>query len=100
VFLVDLHQGYSPIFGSFVVCAYSEEVRMWWYEYWPMPWMFMGPVVMLIFVVLCITMMFLMMRGMGHRHRRTDPLDVLKERFARGEINQAEYDERRRLLQA
>ena len=26
-------------------------------------------------------------------------LDILKERFARGEINQSEYEDRRRLLQ-
>ena len=31
--------------------------------------------------------------------RRNHALDLLKERFARGEINQAEYEERKRLLQ-
>jgi len=67
---------------------------MWWSDYWPMPWMFMGPVVMLVLVAMCIAMM----RGMGDRRR--DAVDILKERFARGEINQAEYEERRRLLEA
>jgi putative membrane protein len=71
---------------------------MWWNDYWPMPWMFMGPLVMLVFVAMCIAMMFFMMRGMGHRRR--DAVDILKERLARGEINQAEYEERRRLLEA
>jgi putative membrane protein len=74
---------------------------MWWNEswsdYWPMPFMFFGPVMMLIFVILCITMMVLMMRRHG-RHHSDHALDILKERFARGEINQAEYQERRRLL--
>jgi uncharacterized membrane protein len=33
------------------------------------------------------------------RHRSGHAIDLLKERFARGEINQAEYEERRRLLE-
>jgi putative membrane protein len=71
-----------------------------WSEYWPMPWMFFGPVMMIVFVVICVAMMFFMMRGgMRDRYRRRDAIDILKERFARGEINQAEYEERRRLLQ-
>ena len=49
---------------------------MWWNEVWPKPWVFIGPMVMLIFVALCVTMTFLMMRGMGHRDRRIDPVDL------------------------
>jgi putative membrane protein len=81
---------------------------MWWNDpswmgnQWPMPWMFFGPVLMIIFIAVCIVMMMYMMRG--HSHRRSHSgyaLDILKERFARGEINQAEYEERRqRLLEA
>ena len=42
-----------------------------------------------------------MMRGgMMRRHRPPDAMDILKERYARGEINEAEYRERRRLLEA
>jgi uncharacterized membrane protein len=54
------------------------------------------------FVVLCAAMMFFMMRGMMSSGRRSDriALDILKERFARGEITEAEYQERRRLLEA
>jgi putative membrane protein len=56
---------------------------------------------MMLFVIACIAMMVFMMRGgMRHRARGGYALDILKERFARGEINQAEYEERRRLLQA
>jgi putative membrane protein len=70
---------------------------MWWNDYWPMPWMFFGPVVMLFFIAVCITMMFFMLRGMGHR--RHGSIEILEERFARGEIDQAEYEQRRRLLE-
>jgi putative membrane protein len=74
---------------------------MWWTDYWPMPFMFFGPMIMVVFVIVCATMMFFLMRGgMGHRGRSGYALDILKERFARGEINKAEYEERRRLLEA
>ena len=74
---------------------------MWWSDYWPMPGMFSGPVLMFLFVIACMAMMFFMMRGgMMHRRRPRDAMDILKERYARGEINEAEYRERRRLLEA
>ena len=73
---------------------------MWWSDYWPMHGMFFGPAIMFLFVIICVAMMFLMMRGgMMHRHRGRDAVDILKERYARGEINEAEYKERRRLLE-
>ena len=47
---------------------------MWWNhyswsgEYWPMPWMFFGPVMMIIFFLACAAVMFFMLRGaMFHR---------------------------------
>jgi len=74
---------------------------MWWNDYWPMPWMLFGPIMMIVFVVICMAMMFFMMRGgMMHRRRGGYAIDILKERFARGEINQAEFEERRRLLES
>jgi putative membrane protein len=74
---------------------------MWWNDAWPMPWMFFGPVMMITFVLICMAIMFFLMRGgTMRRNGRRDAIDILKERYARGEINQAEYDERRRVLQA
>lgn len=75
---------------------------MWWWNdgwngYWHGPWVF-GPVLMIVIVFFCLAMMFTMMRGMG-RHRSRDALDLLKERFARGEITEAEYQQRRHLLE-
>ncbi len=72
---------------------------MWWSDYWPMPGMFFGPVILLIFIAFCATMMWLMMRGHAGG-RGNEALDILRARYARGEINQAEYEERRRLLSA
>jgi len=36
---------------------------------------------------------------MHQRHRGSGALDILNERYARGEIDKAEYDERRRVLE-
>ena len=72
---------------------------MWWDYGWPMPFVF-GPLIMLVFFAGCMLMMFFMMRGM-HRHGSSgSALAILKERFARGEISQAEYEERRQVLEA
>ncbi len=74
---------------------------MWWNDQWAGPWMLFGPVMMIIFVVICVAMMSFMMRGgMMHRSRRGSALDILKERYARGEIDQAEFKERRHLLES
>ena len=72
---------------------------MWLSDYWPFPFMF--PLMGIVFMLVCMAMMFFMMRGgMMRRHRPPDAMDILKERYARGEINEAEYRERRRLLEA
>jgi uncharacterized membrane protein len=72
----------------------------WWNDFWPMPWVF-GPLMMLFFMALCMGMMWFMMRGMGGRGGHyTNAVDILNERFARGELTQSEYEERRRLLKA
>ncbi len=38
-------------------------------------------------------------RGSDDRHRPTDPRTTLDERFARGEISEQEYRDRRRVLE-
>lgn len=74
---------------------------MWWTDGWPMPWMLFGPMFMVAIVIICVGMVFLMMRGgPGHRDHAGRAIDILKERYARGEINQAEFEDRRRFLDA
>lgn len=67
----------------------------WW---WDGSWM-IRPFIML---VGCIVMMTMMMRGHGGMRmpsgRNDDPLDVLRGRFARGEIDKEEFEDRKRLL--
>ena len=73
--------------------------------YWPGPWHMwgawsFGPIMMIFFAVFCMAMMYFMMGGMHRGSRHDHALDLLNERFARGEINQAEYEERKRLIKA
>jgi putative membrane protein len=74
---------------------------MWWSDWWggygPAPWMFFGPVMMLLFIAACVAVGYLVMRSGAARGGRA--MEILEERYARGEIDQAEFEERRRLLQ-
>ncbi len=74
---------------------------MWWNDFWPMPWMFIGPVMMIIFLIICVTLVIFLLRGgMMRCSRGGNAIDILKERYARGDIDQSEFEKRRRLLEA
>ena len=65
------------------------------YAHGPFGWVF-G----LIVIALIIFVIVRMVRGGGccHHRNRNAALDVLAERFARGEIDATEYEERRKTL--
>lgn len=75
--------------------------------YWDGHWhgWFMGPLMMLIFMAVVVAVVVLVVRWLGASDAsreapgRNTPLDILKERFARGEIDKAEFDERRKVLE-
>ena len=69
--------------------------------------LFVGVVVQLALFVAIPVLLLLLLRavivggvrdGIKIAHRDDDPLTILQRRFARGEIDQAEYAERRRIL--
>ncbi|MFL6563510.1 MAG: SHOCT domain-containing protein [Burkholderiales bacterium] len=77
---------------------------MWWSDWWggygpgPAHWMLFGPLMMILFLVACVSVAYLVMRP--YRADGAHAMEILKERYARGEIDQAEFEARRRLLQA
>ena len=70
-----------------------------WSDFWPMPYFF--PLFPILMIAVCVVVMLMMMPGMrGGMHRGgNSALEILNERFARGDINKTEYDERRRVLE-
>lgn len=68
---------------------------------------FLGPLMMLIFLAIATAIVVLIARwiwGAGREPhygapRPKTPLDILEERFARGEIDASEFEERRRVLE-
>ena len=73
----------------------------WWFG------MIMGPLVMIIFVAAVVVLVVVAIRWLSSATHRVHespapggktPLDILKERFARGEIDKEEFEERRRVL--
>ena len=71
---------------------------MWWIDWFDvhgfMGWMLFGPVMMLLFLAACMSIGYLVMRAV----RPSRAIDILRERFARGEIDEREFEERRRIL--
>lgn len=69
--------------------------------------MLFAPIFMIIFIALVVVGVVFLVRWLGgDSHKigsrtldKRDPLDILKERFANGEIDKDEFSERRQLLQ-
>ncbi len=65
-------------------------------------WMFFGTLMMIVFIAAIVVVVVLMVRWLGGTGHGAAPgrtaLDILKERFARGEIDKDEFEERRRAL--
>ena len=51
-------------------------------------------------MVAVMGVMFVVNRWRGGKHKPQDALEILKQRFARGEISREEYEERRNVLDA
>lgn len=82
---------------------YGYGYRMWdhgWGWGWH-PAFFFAPLCML-FVLAGIALFFWLVRGFGHgapgHFRSRGALDTLDQRFAKGEIDKAEFEEKRKLL--
>lgn len=98
------------IFALSADAAAPPDVYGWhWgpHMMWGVGWsgLFFGPLLMALLLGILIAVLFVLIRWLSaprHNPRPPDgrptPLDILKERFARGEIGKEEYEERRRVL--
>lgn len=67
-----------------------------------------GPIIMIVVIAAAVALIILLVRWLGDAGNEsgatpmssngTTPLDILKKRYARGEIDKDEFDERRRTL--
>ena len=90
-------------------CAFAQRSvdHGYWGHGWEYGHMLFGGLAMIIFWGGIIVLVILLIRwlgpgyggvGISHTPRQT-PLEILQERYARGEIDKAEYEERRKTLQ-
>lgn len=109
-----LTAAFLALLGPAPAVAQQAQPRLLWD--WPGPWHMWGgwgtwwwifPLVMLLMIAGCIAMMLLVHRsgGTGRHHAEPaagDPtlsaLQILDQRFARGEIRREEYEERKRAI--
>ena len=70
-----------------------------WHGGWGM--MFFGPAFMLLSIAGIVALVVWLLRGSGQAPPSSGrtPVDILKERFARGEIDAKEFEERRKILE-
>ncbi len=77
---------------------------MWGGDQWGGFGMVIGPIFMILVLVGIVAAVVYVMRHMGSGfapgagHGSSRALDILKERFARGEIDSKEFDERKKML--
>jgi len=79
----------------------APYVANWGYEHMGYGGWFFGPLIMLVFLTIIIGAIVLILKflGVGGPARSSrNALDLLDERFARGEIDREEYEERRSAL--
>ncbi len=73
---------------------------------WGWGGMILGPIMMIVFIAVAVVVVVLLVRWLGgpghggalHGPPGKTPLDILKERFAKGEIDKEEFEDRRRVL--
>ena len=93
----------SLVFAAPAALAQNDPYNgshMWGWHGW-----FFGPLMMILFLGIIVVVVVMVLRGLGaggggqRSSSSNQALDILKERFARGEIDKAEYEERRRTLE-
>lgn len=86
------------------VPRYGYGPMMWGGWGWGFPGMVIGPLMMLIVIGGTIALTVWLLRGVihieHHDHHSRAALDILEQRFARGEIDKAEFEDKRKILRS
>ena len=97
--------GLAQLAAPAAFAQYFGDHGMWWGHGWGYGGMMFGGLLMIVFWGGIIVLAILAVRWIAGNSSQRDappprqsPLDILKERFARGEIDKKEYDERRKTL--
>ncbi|MDI6600599.1 MAG: SHOCT domain-containing protein [Thermoanaerobacteraceae bacterium] len=73
-----------------------------WYGGWGTNGFIWGLVSLIMQVVIVVAVIYLVIylinNSSKRQHKRNDPLEILKERYARGEISNEEFEEKKRKL--
>ncbi len=84
--------------------AYGDR-DIWWHPAWGWGHMIFGSLMMIVFWGGIVALIVLLVRWLGGASgdtsgliQRQTPLELLQERFAKGEIDRQEYEERRKVL--
>ena len=96
---------YSTAAWAQQVDTFCKPSMMWgdgWYGW------FLGPVMMILFFAISVAVVILIIRWIGGAHggstapsttTRKHAIEILKDRFARGEIEKEEFEEKRQILE-
>ncbi len=99
----------AVVFASVAANAQTSPDRpYYWHDGWGWGHMILGPLMMIVFIAVVIVVLVFTVRWLGgaghgaaappHAPPGKTPLDILKERFALGEIDKDEFEKRKRAL--
>jgi len=93
----------APWAGSVALPAEAQVYREGVWYVWGWGPMLLGALLMIVFWTAVITLVVLLVRWLVGTPREQSPskpsaIEILEERFARGEIDREEFEERRRVL--
>jgi len=101
IFLTFTSLGFAAA-GRFASAHYSDDNSMtmnFGYNYWGwFGWVFMLVCWVLIVALIVVAIRWLLFRSKDVLSERRTALDILKEHYARGEIDKEEFDEKKKAL--